>query len=142
VSGSATVFLAVIAVSTFVMALIQVGFVVYAARLGRRVERLSERVERDIRPLLTHLETVGSNAAQASRLAVRQVERADRAVADVTERLDRAMTGLQAALVAPIREGRAIAVAVRAGVVALVNLRHEARVRAHRVEEDDPLFIG
>ncbi len=141
-SGSATVFLAIIAVSVLVMALMQVGVLLYAARLGRRFERLTARVEQDIRPLLEHIETVGSNAAEVSRLAVLQAQRAEEMLSEFSARADRAVTNLQSALRAPVREGRALVAGIRAGVAAAAGLRYEARARRARVQEEDPLFIG
>ena len=51
-SDWSTLFLAAIAAATGVMALIQVGVLIYGARLARRVDRLADRVEREIDPFL------------------------------------------------------------------------------------------
>jgi hypothetical protein len=135
-------FLGVIALSTLVMATIQVGAIVYAARLGRKVERLSEQVEHEIKPLLDNLASISSNALQASNLALVQVERADRMFSDITERLDQTLAVLQATVLAPIREGRAVVAAIRVAVGAFRELRQAARSRAGRMDDEDALFIG
>ena len=72
-----TVFLGVIAVAVSLMAAIQVGIVVYGQRLARRVDALATQVDRDLKPLLAHLTTIGEEAARASSLAAAQVERVD-----------------------------------------------------------------
>jgi hypothetical protein len=142
VNGWAVAFLGLIALSTVLMAAIQVGAIVFAARLGRRVERLTARVEQDIQPLIANLGSVSANAVRVSALAVAQVERADRLFADLTERLDQSLAVVQAAALAPVREGRAIMTGVRAAVAAFRELRREARARAGRADDEDALFIG
>ncbi len=137
---SAEVFLGIIALATLVMAVIQVGVIVSAARLARRVERLADQVEHEVKPLLANLTEVSQNAVRASSLAAQQVERADQLFANVVTRVDETFTVVQAAIVAPAREGRAIMSAVRAGVNAFRELR--AARRRSRLEEEDALFIG
>jgi hypothetical protein len=118
VSEWGTIFLGVIALAVSIMAAIQVGIVVYGQRLARRVDALATQVDRDIKPLLAHLTTIGEEAARASSLAAAQVERVD-------------------------REGMALFAGVRAAFEAVRGLRRPgapARSTAH--DEDDPLFIG
>lgn len=134
------IFLGVIALATLVMAAIQVGAVVFAARMAKRVDRLVDQVEHEIKPLLVNLTEVSQNAVRASSLAAAQVERADRLFASVTERVDETFTLVQTAIIAPAREGRAIISAVRAAVAAFRQLR-AARARS-RMEDEDALFIG
>jgi predicted PurR-regulated permease PerM len=140
VTTSAEVFLGVIALATLVMAAIQVGAIVFAARLAKRVDRLANQVEHEIKPLLTNLAEVSQNAVRASSLAVAQVERADQLFTTVTRRVDETFTLVQAAIITPVREGRAILTAVRATVAAFRELR-AARKRS-RMEDEDALFIG
>ncbi|MFB3854528.1 MAG: hypothetical protein ACE148_11975 [Vicinamibacterales bacterium] len=142
-SEPATVFLAIIAVSSLVLALIQVGVLLYAVRLARRMERMRAQIEDGLRPVIAHLETVGTNAAEASRLAVAQAQRADRVFSDLAERAQATMAGVHSAVMAPVRRWRAVMTGVRAGAAAFVEIREEAaRARRNRVEEEDPLFIG
>jgi hypothetical protein len=135
------VFLGIIAVATLVMALIQVGAILVAVKLARRVDRLTDQVEREIKPLLGNLSAVGENAARASSLAAAQVERADKLFADVTRRVDETMTLVQTAIVTPAREGRAVVTAVRAAVAAFREMR-ASRSRSAGREDEDALFIG
>ncbi len=139
-TSSAEIFLGIIALATLLMAIVQVGVIVFALRVAKRVDRLADQVEHEIKPLLANLTEVSQNAVRASALAVAQVDRADRLFATVTERVDETFTLVQAAIVTPVREGRAIAAAVRAAVTAFRELR-AARARS-RAEEEDALFIG
>ncbi len=134
------VFLGIIAVATLGWALVQVGVLLFAMRMERRIQGLSAQLEHDIKPLLANLTEVSQKAVRASSLAVQQVERADRLFADTATRVDETITLVQAAIVAPAREGRALMTAVRAATKAFRELR-AARVRA-RMEEEDALFIG
>jgi len=57
------VFLGVIAVAVTVMAIVQVGVVIFGARLAKRVEQIAQQVDREIKPLLVNLNVVGQEAA-------------------------------------------------------------------------------
>ncbi len=137
---AAAVFLGIIALATLVMATIQVGAIVFAARVAKRVNRLADQVEHEIKPLLTNLTEVSQHAVRASSLAVEQVERADRLFATVAERVDETFTLVQSAIIRPAREGRAVVSAVRAAVAAFRELR-AARKRS-KMDDEDALFIG
>ncbi len=139
-SDAAVVFLAIIALSTLVMAVVQVGVIVYVLRVGRRVDALAHLVEHQIKPLLSNVVEVSQHAVRASALAAEQVERLDRLFADVTRRVDETFTLVQNAIIGPAREGRAVVTAVRAAVAAFREMR-AARARA-RMEDEDALFIG
>jgi hypothetical protein len=60
------VFLGVIAVATLAMAIVQVGVIVAAGRLARRVEELADRLEQDVKPLFGHLNAIGRDAPRAA----------------------------------------------------------------------------
>jgi len=135
------VLLGVIALSTLVMALIQVGVLVYAARLGRRLEALTGRLEQDIRPIIEAATAATANASTASSIALAQVERADRLLADLAVRVDETAASVQRGLLAPAREGRALLAGFTAGVAAIREMRRAASQRRAN-EEEDPLFIG
>ena len=130
------VFLGVIAGAVLVMALIQVGAVIAAARLANHVER-------EMAPLVANLHTIGAEAARASALATAQVERADRLFADVSAKIEETTSVVQQAIMAPAREGLAVMAGLRAALTSLRNARQDAtRRRSGRSDEDDPLFIG
>jgi outer membrane murein-binding lipoprotein Lpp len=143
VSSTAVAFLGAIAVATVVMALIQVGAVIYAARLAKRMEALVGRLERDVQPMIERLTAMSGEAARAATLTAQQVERVDRTLNLLGSRVDRAVDGAQRALVRPAREGAALAAAVRATVVTLRELRKRRReASSPRAEDEDALFIG
>ena len=97
-SVMAEVLLGVIAAATLLMAVMQVQLFMLAGRLGRRVEELSNRVEKDVRPLLASATAVAENAARASALAVVQVERANHLFQDLSQRVDETIEIVQGVL--------------------------------------------
>jgi hypothetical protein len=120
------------------MAVVQIGVIVVASRLARRVEHLADQVDREIKPLFVHLDAIGRDASRVAGLAVAQVERADRVLDDATERLEDGLQVVQSILAAPAREGRALISGLRALLEALQNPQSEA----HRSPDDeDALFI-
>ena len=135
------VFLGVIAAATLATAIIQIAVIVAAGRLARRVERLADELEREVKPLFGHLNAIGRDAARAAALATQQVERADRVFADIAVRIDGALNGLQVAIGRPASEGRALLAAFKAAIQALRDVRRGARGRQGRSEDEDALFI-
>jgi hypothetical protein len=135
------VFLGVIAVATLAMAIVQIGVIVAAGRLARRVEELADRLEQDVKPLFGHLNAIGRDASRAAALATAQVERADQLFADVALRIDQALNSVQSSLGMPAREGRAILSGFKAALQALRDLRQNGRSRQSRSEDEDALFI-
>ena len=139
----AVVFLAIIAFAVTVMAAIQVGVIVYGARLAKRVEQLANQVNRDIKPLLENIHAVSEEAARAAALAASQVERADRLFASLADRVDSTAATLQAALLTPAREGFALIAGLRAALGAVKHVRRRgAQPHPGRHDEEDALFIG
>ena len=134
------VFLGVIAVATLAIAIAQVGVIIAAGLMARRVGRMVDQLERDVKPLFGHLNAIGSDASRAVALATAQVERADKLFADVTGRIEQTLNTLQTSIGAPAREGRAMMGAFRAAMQALRELRR-GRTRQGRGDEEDPLFI-
>jgi len=134
-------FLGLIAVATLAIAIAQIGVMVAAGRLARRVERLAEQVERDVKPLFGHLNAIGRDASRATALAAAQIERADQVFTDFAVRLDQTLNTLQATIGAPVREGRALVKAFRAAIDAVRELRRNGRGRAARSDDEDALFI-
>jgi hypothetical protein len=134
------VFLGVIAVATLAIAIAQVGVIIAAGLMARRVGRMVDQLERDVKPLFGHLNAIGSDASRAVALATAQVERADKLFADVTGRIEQTLNSLQTSIGAPAREGRAMMGAFRAAIQALREMR-SGRARQGRGDEEDPLFI-
>ena len=138
----ADVFLGIIAVATLAIAIVQIGVVVAAGRLARRIDTLTEQFEREVKPLFGHLNAIGRDASRAAALATAQVERADKLFADVAMRVELALNSVQGTLGTPAREGRALLSAFKAAFKAIRELRHDARSRRQsRAEDEDALFI-
>ena len=135
------VFLGVIAVATLAIAIVQIGVLVAAGRLARRVDALADQFEREMKPLFGHLNAIGRDAARAAALATAQVERAEQLFADVALRIEQAVNNLQSSLGAPVREGRALVSAFKAAFQALREIRRRARAGQPRADEEDALFI-
>lgn len=132
------VFLGIIAAATVTMAIVQVGVIVVAGRLARRVDRLADQVDRELKPFFEHLNAVGRDASRAASLAVAQVERADRLFGDAAHRIDQTLATIQAAIIAPAREGAAVVSGFRAAIAAIRELR---AARGRRSDDEDALFI-
>lgn len=136
----AQIFLGAIAVSTVLMALIQVGAIVFALRLARRVNKLTDRVEHEMKPLFASLNAIGTDAARATAMTVAQIERAEKVVDNLTVRADATLNLVQNALVAPAREGAALVSGLKAALSSVREMR-EGRAAASRTEDEDALFI-
>jgi hypothetical protein len=134
------VFLGVIAFATLVTALVQVGVIIAASRLARRVSRLADQVERELKPTFAHVNTISRDAARATALATSQVERADRLLGELAQQAEATVSTLQSSLRAPAREGKALMNGFRAAMDALREARRNPRSR-RRVEDEDALFI-
>ena len=134
------VFLGVIAVATLAIAVAQVGVIIAAGLMARRVGRMVEQIERDVRPLLGHLNAIGSDASRAVSLATAQVERADKMFADVAVRVEQTLSAVQSSIGGPAREGRAMLAAFNAALQAVREMRG-GRTRQGRGDDEDALFI-
>ena len=131
------IFLGVIAVATLAMAIVLVGAVVAASRIARRLGRILDELEVELKPLFEQLNAIGRDASRAAALATAQVERVDRVFADLAQRLDHILRAFQAIFDGPAQEGRAILSALGAAIRAV----RGGRSRGARSEEEDALFI-
>jgi hypothetical protein len=134
------VFLGVIAVATLAIAIAQVGVIIAAGLMARRVGRMVDQLEREVKPLFGHLNAIGADAARAVALATQQVERVDILMADIAVRVEQTLNVVQSSIAAPAREGRAMMGAFRAAIQALREMRG-GRTRQGRGDDEDPLFI-
>jgi len=134
------VFLGVIAVATLAIAIAQIVVIVSAVAAVKRAGQLADQFEREVKPLFGHLNAIARDAARAAQLASVQVERADKLFADLSVRLEDTMNLVQASVIAPAREGRALLSAMRAAFQAVREMR-QARARQARSEDEDALFI-
>ena len=140
------VLLGVIAGAVSLMALVQLGAILVGIQLAKRVDRLAQQIEHDVKPLLLSLSAVSDEAQKAARLATTQIERLDQVFSDVAVRVDQTLTVAHAFVGGPARQGMAVLAGVRAAVMALRGMREASRrrsaVRAAAVDDEESLFIG
>jgi hypothetical protein len=139
VNGWTQVFLGVIAVATLAIAVVHVVVLIAAGMVARRVGQLIDQVEGELKPVFGHLQAISRDASHAASMASAQVERADRLFADLAQRIEQTVTAVQASVVQPLREGRALISAFRAGLNVIKDIR--SRSRRSRAEDEDALFI-
>lgn len=135
------VWLGIIAVAVLVMAVIQVAAIVFAISAARRIGQVADRLEQNLNPVVSNLQTITSEAARMTTLAAAQVERADRMFADLTRRAEQVMAGVPT-LLGPAGKGLAFLNGIKAALAAIHELRRSSRRGAAHPDEEDALFIG
>jgi hypothetical protein len=149
VSGWTDLFLGVIALATLATAIMQIGVLLAAGRLARRIERFVDHADQELKPIMGHLNAIGRDASRAASLATAQVERADRVITTQVERVDRVLATLvdrlgetldtiQTAVVRPAREGAALLAGLRAALGIISERGGRPRSRA---DDEKALFI-
>ena len=129
-------FLAVTAVATGLMALIQIGVLIYGARLVRRLNALANRLERQMDPLLVQMKEVGADVTRAAGLATEQVERADLLVTRLAQRLEETVDAAQRFIVEPVRQGVTVFEALRSAFFDLQKSAEQAGDVAESTEKE------
>jgi hypothetical protein len=146
VSETGELYLGIIAFAVAIMALIQVGVIIAGILLAKRVQRLTNQIEQDIKPLIANLTGMSSEAARAASLVARQVERLDQVFGDMASRVDQTLSMAQDFVSGPARQGLAILSGVKAMTDALRGIREASRrrqaSRQNAVEDEESLFIG
>jgi hypothetical protein len=135
-------FLAVIAVATLAMALIQIGAIIAILRLAREAQEVVASVQRDVKPLLSRVTDIVEEASRTVSLATVQAQKVDKLVTDLTRRVDETSTLVQQAIVRPAREGMAIVSAVKAALGVFRGMGDYRGRPGRPGDEEDPLFIG
>ena len=135
------VWLGIIAVAVLVMAVIQVAAIVFAMSAARRIGRVADRLEQNLNPVVSNLQTITSEAARMTTLAAAQVERADRMFADLSHRAEQMMAAVPT-LLGPAGKGLAFLNGIKAALAAIQELRRSSRRGAPHPDEEDALFIG
>ena len=138
---STELFLGVIAVSTLIMALVQIGAIVAILKVARQTQQTVAELQRDVKPLLAKASTVADEASRTASLVTVQAKKIDLLLTDLTQRFDQTANVVQQAIITPAREGMAIVAALKAGLMALQGLRERPR-HSRTADEEDPLFIG
>ena len=134
-------FLGIIAIATMVMAIVQVGFILYGWTLARRVSKALDQLDTELKPMLDNLSAMARDAARASSLAAAQVELVDRLFTDVTNQIDETVSTVQRTVLAPLREGAGIISGIKAALAILREATKRPGAPA-RSEDEEALFIG
>jgi len=136
------VWLGIIAMGVAVMAAMQVGAILVALRLAKRMDRLASQLEQDIKPVMASITRMTAEAARAASLAATQIESADRVFGEFAQRVEQTLGAVQSRVFGPAREGAALLAGIRAALAAFRDLRDSGRRRGSAVEDEDALFIG
>jgi hypothetical protein len=134
-------FLGIIAVSTLVTSVVLVALLVAAGRLARRIERLTGTIEQELAPLFGHLTAMARDAAHAASVAGGQMDRLDRVVGDLLQRVEE-VSALLGGLFASLQRGSLVAAGAAAfrSVFEAIRAARAARPR-RRKDDEDALFI-
>lgn len=142
-------FLGLIALAVLVMAGVQVAAIVFAARTARTVGEAVSRLERDVRPIVTNLQTMSADAARATAAASAQVERMQKTLDAVLDRVDTAsvrveqtLQTIQEGILVPVREGFGLLQMIRSLFSSGSGARSAPRPRPTPADDEDALFIG
>lgn len=140
-------FLGVIALSSLVQAAFLIGLALSARRLGRRVDEMQQRLDRDLRPTLESLSRISRNLAEVSDTAVLQARRIDDLIADTVEKIEETTSIVRSFVVrplGPLGDILAFLRGLRRGIEVYSQFRgHDSAVRGgrRRYAEDEHLFI-
>lgn len=145
-SSPTEMLLALIAISVLVMAVTQIIAIRAALQMARRIDKLSDQMEHDVKPLLQSLTRLTDEASRTAALATRQVERFDRMFGEMSARIDETLDVAQAFIQGPARSGMALVSGIQAAVSAFQGIREASRrrrtARPPSGDEDESLFIG
>jgi hypothetical protein len=145
------VFLGVIALSSIVQAGFLIGLMIGGLRVARRVDALSDRIDREIHPALDNLGRITRNVAEVTDLVTLQARRIDDVLADTIEKIEDTTDTIRRVIVKPL--GPLVDIAaffkgIRRGLSVysqLGGLEGQGRVRPGRrrqtTDEDEHLFI-
>ena len=135
-----TTFLGLIALSTAIMAAIQIGAIIFAARAAKATARAMQQLQGDLAPILVNARKASEDAAKMTGLALAQVEKIDGLVSRTVERVDDTVGALHEVVSGPLRKGAALWKALEA-LLAFLTSRKE-RAKATPPDGDESLFIG
>jgi len=143
-------FLGLIAAAVVVMAIVQVVVLLFTARAARTVGDAVSRLEQDVRPIVASLQTISAEAARATASATAQVERMQKTLDSVLDRVDTAsvrveqtLQTIQDGILAPAREGFGLLRLLRALFSVARRPRSHPYARpSSAAEDEDALFIG
>jgi hypothetical protein len=113
------VYLGVIAAATVLMAVVQITVLIAGIIAVKRMHQTLVRVEDSVKPVLAHVDELVVDATESIAAVRAQLDRVERQTLHVLTRTDEAVQRVHTYLVAPAREGIALAAGARALVGAL-----------------------
>jgi hypothetical protein len=145
-------FLGVIALASVVQAGFLIGLALFGLRLGRRIDALQARLDREISPALDNFNRVSRAAAEIADLATLQARRLDLVLADTIDKVEETTATIQKLVVRPLKPiGGALAFlrGLQRGMEVFFQLERHARPDPRRPpsrrrghgEDDEHLFI-
>jgi predicted PurR-regulated permease PerM len=143
VSGRGELFLGIIAAATLVTAMLQIGVLVAMGLLVRRVFQLVDQIDKELKPIFESVQSIARDASRAASLATAQVERIDRALGDLMQRLDRTLSAVQNFVSGPAKNVSSSAVAWVTAFKSVFTLIRDLRASrgGRSAEDEDALFI-
>jgi hypothetical protein len=118
------VFLAILAISTLTLAVVQAAVVIAGFVLAKRFADAFEKMEKATMPLLSHVDAMAAEGLNALESVRDQLSRVERVVSDVMSRIDQTSQRLQSYVLRPARQG----VALLAGARAVVQVFRKSRL--------------
>jgi len=144
-------FLGLIALASLVQAGFLIGLLLAGRRLAQRVDELSARLDREIKPALENLTRVSRAAAEIADLATLQARRIDLLLADTVEKIEETTGVIQQLVVRPLKPLGGILAFLRGlqrGMEVYMQLGRglpgappPAHRRRSHTEDDEHLFI-
>ena len=131
--ADSTLLLSVIAIATVIIAVVQIGVVIFAVRLAKRLSRLVDVVEHEIRPTLARVDAVSSDVARVTSLASNQAERLDQIASHLINKIDEILTAADRSVFAPLKQGAGFLFGLRAALLAF---------RGESSQPQDPTGVG
>jgi hypothetical protein len=107
-------FLGIIAVSALVMAIVQVGVLIGAFVMIKRLSDVVTRIEFATKPVLARIESLAMDTADSIAVVRAQIDRVEDTALGVLERADQAIQRVEHYLLAPARQTMALAAGARA----------------------------
>jgi hypothetical protein len=108
------VYLGAIAAATVLMALVQIGVLVAGIIAVKRMREALVRFEDSTRPMLAHVDDLVVDATESIAAVRAQLDRVEQQAVHVLTRTDEAVQQVRRYLVAPARQGIALAAGARA----------------------------
>jgi hypothetical protein len=140
-------FLGVIALASVVQAACVVGLIVAGLRLGRRLDALQDKVDRELRPSIDSLSRLARNLSEVSDLAVLQARRVDDLLAETVGKVEDTLELVRRVIIrplGPVVQVTAFIKGIRRGLEVFHQLGgadNQRRGSLRHYVEDEHLFI-